>query len=162
MTGFPCLIADAAPIDYRHAVIHLFHIGAAMLAVGGAVFQLIALHPALQSVDAVQRRALRESIVQRWSTVVFVCIGVLLVSGLYNFIAVKIPMLRDNPDKGLYHGLFGLKFLLALAAFHAAAVLALPGPKGEKYRDKAGFWLKYLVVTLALTFVVAVLMGSFR
>lgn len=162
MNALPLLLADGLPFDFTHAAIRLLHIGAAMLAVGGAVFQMTALHPALQTLEPDRRREFRESVAGRWSMIVFVCIGLLLVSGLYNFIAVKIPMLKEHPSKGLYHGLFGLKFLFALASFHAAAVLAMPGSRGEKYREKAGFWLKYLVITLALVFLVAILLASFR
>ncbi len=162
MSDFPVLLADGLPFDFNHLAIRLLHVGAAMLAVGAAVFQWRALHPALQTVEPAVRRDIRESVAARWSIVIVVCIGLLLISGFYNFITVKIPLLREHPSKGLYHGLFGVKFLFALASFHAAAVLALPGSRGEKYREKAGFWLQYLVITLSLTFLVAILLASFR
>ena len=154
------LIAAAADLDWGQAGLRLLHILAGIAAAGGAMFQLIAVHPALQTLDADARRTAREAIAARWSTVVFAAIAILLVTGLVNFLAYKIPAMRTSDMKGLYHGLFGVKLLLALAAFHAAAVLALPGPRGERYRDKAGGWLRYLVALLVLVIVLGVVLRT--
>jgi uncharacterized membrane protein len=149
-----------ASIDFAAAGWRLLHIAAAVLAAGGAFFQFMALHPALQTLDAAPRRTLREAVVARWRGVVFASILALLVSGLVNFVMYKVPEFRGHPAKGLYHGLFGLKFLLALVAFHSATVLVLPGKKGEAYRDNAGKWLTILVSALAAVIVVGTLLRN--
>jgi uncharacterized membrane protein len=144
------------PIDLLSVSLRILHILAAVAAAGGAIFQIVALHPTLATLGDESRRTLRSQIVDRWRVVVVLAIIVLLVTGLVNFIAYAIPDMKESPHKMLYHGVFGLKFLAALAAFHNAAVLVLPGPRGERYRDHAGFWLK-LMVTM---FVVIIICGA--
>lgn len=155
------VLLASASFDIGAITIRILHITMAIAAAGGVFFQLIALHPALQPLDGAQRRAIRESIVSRWRIVVFSAIAILLVTGLVNFLMYKIPELRTHPMKGLYHGLFGLKFLLALLSFHGATVLVLPGAKGERYRDNAGFWLKYMSVLFVLIIVIAAVLRNF-
>ncbi len=147
-------------LDVGGVVLRVAHTGAAALAAGGVVFQMLALHPTLVGLPAETRLGIRESVVARWRITVFSVIGLLLVSGLINFVAYKLPEFRGAANAGLYHGLFGLKFLAALLAFHGATVLALPGKKGEAYRNGAAFWLRYLTVLFAVVFVLgAVLRG---
>lgn len=141
--------------------IRVLHILTAILAAGGVFFQLIALHPTLKSLDAEQRRPIREAIVARWRGVVFMSIFVLLVTGLLNFLLYKIPEMKPHPMKGLYHGLFGAKLLLALMVFHGASVMVLPGAKGERYRDRADFWLKYMAVLLVFIVVLGAVLRNF-
>jgi uncharacterized membrane protein len=157
------LAADGLPIDIPATFLRVLHIGAAIVAAGGAFFQFVALHPTLATLPAEQRRPIREAVVDRWRGVVFAAIGLLLITGLVNFVVYKIPEYKPLPTnvKMVYHSLFGLKFLAALAAFHAATVLVLPGPKGERYRDNAGFWLKYLAVVLTLVVILGAAMRNF-
>ncbi|MBI5865440.1 MAG: hypothetical protein HZB38_13220 [Planctomycetes bacterium] len=156
------LFADAGSIDVGATVLRVVHVAAAILAAGGAAFQLIALHPALAAVPEAQRLPIREAVAARWRTVIFACIAVLLLSGLLNFVVYRIPAVRSFPEslRPFYHGLFGVKVLAALAAFHAAMVLALPGRKGEAYRNKAGFWLPYLAACLAVVVILGVVLRS--
>lgn len=141
--------------------IRILHILPAVLAAGGIFYQLIALHPSLQTLEPAVRRPLREAIVARWRNVVFASILVLLVTGLLNFVLYKIPEYKPHPDKGLYHALFGVKLLLALMAFHGASVLVLPGAKGEKYRDNASFWLPYLAALMVGIIIIGAVLRNF-
>src|SRR5262245_3799351 len=147
--------------DFGAVALRILHIGAAILAAGAAFFQWRALHPTLAALAPEQRRPIREAVVARWRPVVFACIAILLVTGLINFVAYKIPAYKTHPLKGMYHGLLGVKILAALLSFHCATVLALPGAKGEKYRDRAGFWLTALVVSLAVVIVIAAVLNNF-
>src|SRR4029453_18245806 len=101
-------------------VVHFLHVGAAILAAGGAFFQLFALHPTLSQLPPESRKPIREAIVSRWRPIVLASIVVLLITGLINFVAFKIPAYKLHPHKGLYHGLLGVKIIAALIAFHAA------------------------------------------
>lgn len=152
------LFAAAVP-DLLEFVVRLLHVGAAVVAAGGAFFQWAALHPTLATLSPEARAAVREPLVGRWSGVVFVAIALLLISGFVNFLVYKVPTFRGAANAGLYHGVFGVKFLLALMAFHAASVLVLPGSRGSRYRDRAGFWLSYLVAIFAVILLLGVLLG---
>lgn len=149
-------------IDTLAVVLRVLHVLAAVAAAGGAMFQLVALHPALAGMDDAARRALRAQIVRRWGVVVVLAIIVLLLTGLVNFVAYAIPEMKNSPAKMLYHGIFGLKFVAALAAFHSAAVLVLPGPRGERHRDKAGFWLKLMVSMFVVIIVCGAILRDLR
>ena len=157
------LLADGLPIDIPATLLRILHTGSAILAAGGALFQLIALHPTLTALPAEQRKPIREAVVARWRNIVFAAIALLLISGMVNFVAYKIPQYKPLPSniKMVYHSLFGLHMLAGLLAFHAASVLVLPGAKGERYRDNAGFWLKYLAVVLTLIVILGAAMRNF-
>lgn len=150
------------PIDLLAVVLRILHILAAVAAAGGAMFQLLALHPSLAGLDDGSRRALRTQIARRWSVVVVLAIVVLLLTGLVNFVAYAVPDMKASPHKMLYHGVFGLKFAAALAAFHSAAVLVLPGPRGDRHRDKAGFWLRLMVTMFVVIIVCGAILRELR
>ncbi len=151
-------------LDWMAIGIRIVHIGAGILAAGGAFFQLIALHPALATLQAETRKPIREAVVTRWRGIVFACIALLLISGLMQFMMVRLPELKPLPSsiKGLYHGLFGLKVLAALGSFHCATVLVLPGAKGERYRDNAGFWLRFMVALLTIVVLVGAVLRNIK
>ena len=92
------------------------HVFTAVVLVGGAVFQRIALLPVLKGLPEDQRNALREQITARWARVIHVGIGVLLLTGFYNY-------LNATGQDPLYHSLVGTKILLAIAVFFIASAL---------------------------------------
>lgn len=145
-------------MDLLQVILRIAHIGAAVVLAGGVVFQLIALQPALRSLDDPQRDRLRRLLAGRWYRVVMACIALLLISGLLNFLLYKLPDYRGQPSAPVYHGLFGIKLLAALALFHAALVPSLPGPRFDRYRARAGFWLAWATVLVALIVVMAAVM----
>ncbi|MGE0479465.1 MAG: hypothetical protein AB7Q17_03230 [Phycisphaerae bacterium] len=148
-------------MDIAAYLIHVVHIFAAVLA-GGAIFHsLLAVRPALAGVDETQRAGISRELARRWFIIVQVLIALLLVTGLLNFVLIKAPLYRGHPHAGVYHTLFGVKFVLALGVFHVATVLALPGAKGDRYRAKAGFWLPYAAVLVTLVIIVASVLYSF-
>lgn len=149
-------------MEWMAVVIRVLHIGAAVAAAGAAFFQWRAVHPSLAVLAPEQRVAVRGEIARRWFPIVAVLIGLLLLTGLLNFLMFKIPEYKPHPQKGLYHGLFGLKFLLGLASFHFAAALSLPGPRGERWRENAGRWLGVLVVLMLAIIVLGAVLRHFR
>lgn len=140
-------------MDITDFIFRIAHIAAASVAVGAAAFQYGALHPALAALDETQRAALRARIVERWRPVVLALVAILLISGLVNFALFKIAAVKDSPYKGLYHALFGLKFLAALLVFHPATMLVMPGPKGDACRARSTWWLSYMLVLFAVIIV---------
>jgi hypothetical protein len=143
-------------------VLRVLHIAAASAVVGAVVFQAFAVVPTLRQLDEHQRAQLSGGFATRWRSIAFLMIGILLLTGLVNFLLFKIPEFREHPSKGLYHALFGIKFLLALAAFHSATVLVLPGEKGDRYRARAGGRLWLLTFLFAAIIILAAVMRYFN
>lgn len=148
-------------IDIVQVAIRWVHILAAIAAGGAVILKMVAVTPALATLDDAQRTSLATRIADRWRPIVFILIAALLITGLLNFFLYQIPAYKGHPQKMVYHSLFGLKFLAALAFFHGAAVLSLPAPKGEKYRAKAGGWLSYMFFLLLVIVTCAVVMRYF-
>ncbi|MEX0977540.1 MAG: hypothetical protein WDZ48_01735 [Pirellulales bacterium] len=122
------------------------HILAAITAVGGAVFARLVVFPALDPLPADQRGALHAVMRARWSKIVAAAIAFLLVSGLYNFTMVVIEYRVPR----WYHPVFGVKFLLALAIFAIASLLAGNSPASESLRRNAKAWLNLNIVLAVL------------
>jgi len=165
-------------------VLRWAHVLAAIVAMGGLVFARFALLPALSEVDEGTRDRIHDGIRRRWLPWVIGAITVLLVSGLLNFFIFQV---RVSPprDSGLtrfvaaiapgvtaegwdggtwmrstnYHALFGVKFLLAMAAFYFASALVGRGAGTQWVRNDRAKWLS---VTVGLLLAVVVLSGWMR
>jgi uncharacterized membrane protein len=135
-------------IDYVSVLFRWLHILPAIVAVGGTIFMWAALHPALGELPDSQRKALQEAVRARWSKWVMGAILLLLVSGFYNFFALTN---RYQLPK-VYHMLFGIKFLLALAIFTLASFLTGRTAVAQRMRANARPWLT-LNVALAVLLV---------
>src|SRR5690242_16917869 len=105
------------------------HIVAAMTAVGGTVFMRYALLPGVQTLADDARKSLHDQVRSRWAKIVMLCIAVLLVGGLTNYLifvnASKGPEWADwKASYGkIYNMVFGIKFLIALCIFFIASAL---------------------------------------
>jgi uncharacterized membrane protein len=124
------------------------HILAAITAVGGAIFMRLALLPAAATLPEAERKKLEEAVRSRWVKWIMAAILFLLVSGFYNFITMTMRYKLPS----LYQGLFGVKFLLALAIFFLASVLSGRSEMGQRFRRNARTWLT-LNVALAVALV---------
>ncbi|MCH8805661.1 MAG: hypothetical protein IH986_06190 [Planctomycetes bacterium] len=138
-------------------LVRAVHIAAAAMMIGAVAFQLFALRPALLAVEESKRAELREAIIGRWRRFVLAAIAILFVTGMLNFV-FKLLAYRGHPLIGVYHGVFAVKLL---AAFHAATVLVMPGPRFDRYRARAGFWLTYLLVLFALIILLGGVLNGF-
>jgi len=118
-------------------VLRWMHIVPAVVAGGATVFSALALLPALGTRPDAERLAVREAIMTRWRWVVMTCITLLLGSGLANFFLYQAPAHRGQP---LYHGLFGLKFLMAMTVFFLASALTGRSAGLARIRANARFW----------------------
>ncbi len=120
------------------------HILAAMAAIGGAMFALVALLPSMhKTLDEEPRRSLKEAIHSRWAKVVHASIGLLFITGIVNFMLVAMP---PKVDPMPYHGIFGLKFLVAMGVFFIASALAGKSPGLAKMRQAGHRWLTILLL----------------
>lgn len=136
-------------------VLRWVHVLSAILGVGGAMFVRFALLPAAATLDDAAHAQLKEAVRVRWARFMHAAVGLLLVSGLANF-ALKVTTYKLPP---LYHMLFGIKFLLALAVLGIASVLVGKSKLAVKLRERQAFWLN---VNIALAVVVVCLSGGLR
>ncbi|MHC5111073.1 MAG: hypothetical protein ACYTHJ_14470 [Planctomycetota bacterium] len=114
------------------------HILAAMTAIGGAIFQRVALQPA-----GAEPPANAADIRARWSKVVFASIGVLFLTGFVNFAILAWPSkIQSMP----YHPMFGVKLLAALYVFFLASALAGRAEGLAKFREASRKWLGVIIV----------------
>lgn len=152
-------------IDYVALILRLLHILAAITAVGGSIFIRFALLPAVEALPDNQQRDLHDRVRSRWSRLVQLSILFLLVTGLINFVifirATKAPEWTDWRDEynRVYNILFGIKFLIALAIFALASILAGRSPGTQKIRDNARTWV---TVNIVLALILIVISGLMR
>ena len=118
------------------------HIATAIVLVGGSVFSLFVMAPALVTISDDARRKLAEALTEKWKMFVHFGIVLFLASGLYNYI--RAMPLHDGD--GLYHGLVGTKILLALAVFFIASALVGRSKSLEGMRQSRLKWLRILVI----------------
>ena len=140
---------DLLAID---VVSRFIHVAAAIVMVGGTVFMRFILMPAAAELPQAEHDQLRQRLLARWKRVVHAGIGLLLLSGGYNFLRA-IP---NHKGDGLYHGLVGTKILLALVVFFIASALVGRSATFEKMRQNRAKWMGLIVL---LAFVIVGLSG---
>lgn len=96
-------------MDIFSAAILWLHTLAAVAWVGGMVFNLLVLRPSMGVVDPAQRIKLAEKVLKRFIPLVWICIGVLLFTGILLALP-KVPSL-----KVLFGSFYGSILLFKLA-----------------------------------------------
>jgi len=122
------------------------HVGTVIVLVGGSVFMRFVLMPAAAELPDDQHQALRGRLFARWRKIVGMGIGLILLSGLYNYVRA-IPL---HKGQGLYHGLIGTKMILALVVFFLASALVGRSEKFEPIRQHSKKWLGILLLLAAI------------
>ncbi len=132
----------------------LIHVIVAFFIAGTLLFQWRAVHPVLSSSDGDDQ--IREQIRSRWAPMVHVGATILILTGLYQLMAVGMP--KAEFQKTLessgpaYHMLFGIKFLLAISALFIAGAMVGRSGLMVKIRQSASTWL-----SLGIVLVIAVI-----
>jgi putative copper export protein len=129
----------------------------AIAAVGGTIFALWVVLPATGVLTPEMREAFHAAVRKRWSKIVFTAIGLLLLSGIYNFLMIARNFRGELPK--WYHPLFGVKFLLAMAVFAIASLLAGRTPLAQRMRTNLKFWMS---LNLLLAAVIIAISGVLR
>jgi len=136
-------------------VLRWMHIVPAVVAGGATVFARFALLPALQSLPDADRLRLKDAVDRRWRIVVMACIAMLLVSGITNFVLYQAPA---HKGQGLYHALFGIKFVAALGVFFLGSALYGRSAAFASIRANARLWAGVAVwLVLAIVLISGVL-----
>lgn len=127
------------------------HVGAAIMLLGGSAFMRYVLMPAAGPLPEAEHEALRGRVMDTWRKFVMIGIGLLLITGLYNYIRA-IP---QHEGQGLYHGLIGTKILLALVVFFLASALVGRSKALEGFRQDRPKWLAITILLAALVVALA-------
>ncbi|HEY4309944.1 MAG TPA: hypothetical protein VGN12_10870 [Pirellulales bacterium] len=142
-------------IDFVSVAFRWLHILPAIIAVGGTIFMRAALVPALGELPEAQRKTFHEAIRSRWSKWVMASITFLLISGFYNFFTLNAKY-KFPP---LYHPLFGIKVLLALAIFAIASILSGRSSTAQRVRQNPR---PFLNLNIALAVLLVCISGVMR
>lgn len=140
------------------------HLSAAIVAIGGALFMRAVLVPSVRAtLTDEQRAALHEEVIGRWKLLAMISMAVLLVTGFVNFFMVSLPATKNDEEMaGLYHMIFGLKFMAALGVFFIASALTGKSKALEGIRAAAPKWLAIVVVLGLVIVAMAGMLGIMR
>ena len=122
------------------------HVWATVVLVGGSVFIRFVLMPAASKLPDAEHDALRERLMSGWKKMIHAGIGLLLVSGFYNFARTSSGYELDKS----YHALIGIKMLLAFAVFFIASALAGRSAAFAPIRNNAKKWLAINILLAAV------------
>lgn len=133
--------------DYIALVSRWVHLLSVITVVGGSIFMRFVLAPAGHAVlpDDIHQK-LREQLLSRWKKVVHSGVGLLFLSGGYNFYMA----FRDGVEPLPYHPIFGVKLILAFAVFFIAIALTSTSPGFAKFHQDRHKWMSILVVLAVL------------
>lgn len=135
-------------IELLSLALRWLHILAGMTAVGGMVFIRCVIVPSREAISPESFQALHSQMRPRWSKIVAVAVGILLVTGLVNYFINRD--LYQLPK--WYHALWGVKFLIALVIFFLSSVMAGRSALADRFRVNIRFWLN-LNILLAVVVV---------
>ncbi len=138
------------PQELLSLISRWLHILFAIALVGGTIFIRFALVPASES-DASGDASAESTVYRRWSRIVMVAIGWLLISGIYNA-AIKAVQYDLAP---IYHALLGIKILLAIVVFALASLLAGRSALARKLRARERVWLNINLFLMVLVVMIA-------
>jgi len=133
-------------------VLRWIHILGAITLVGGAILMRCAYVPAMAENEAEE---FASAFRRRWSKLVMISSGLLLISGIVNFVL----LVKQYELPSQYHMIFGSKFLLVFLVFFLSAALSGRSGLAEKLRKKERTWL---TVNLILAVVVVCLAGLMK
>jgi uncharacterized membrane protein len=139
----------------------VLHVGTAIVLVGGSVFLRYVLMPAASATLADDTHAqLRARLMDTWKKFVHGGIALLLLTGAINYTrAILLIRATEDHRDPVYHGVMGLKILLALGIFFIASVLVGRSPKFEAMRQNSRYWIG---VNVALAAVIVILSAFLR
>jgi uncharacterized membrane protein len=134
-------------MDIINLIFRWIHVGAVIIAIGGAFFMRMVVLPALADLDETRRQDIRARLVGRWSKFVHMCVGLLVISGFYNYLVVMRP---QHSGQGTYHMLVGIKIAIAFVVFFLAEALVGRSAGTAPIRAAAGKWLGVLLILALL------------
>lgn len=135
----------------------MLHTLSAAVLVGGLVFLKQVVAPVAVGAED-KSEALYRGQRAAWSRLVMITSFFLLASGFYNYVMI---IQANEKLPGLYHMLFGIKFLLALVVMFIAAATAGRAPMAENMRAKLNTWLNLCLLIVLAIFIIGAMLRSF-
>jgi len=140
-------------IDWVEVLFRWMHIVPAIVLLGGTIFLAVVAVPKTSSPDGAPPAWLGK-VRKRWAMLSGLCILLLVVSGLWNFMAYRMPEVKDTGP--LYQALFGVKVLLALGVFFIVSLMAGRSPTFEPMRARPG---RTLMIAAAMGLAIVLIAG---
>ncbi len=140
-------------IDWVAVLFRWTHIIPAITLLGGTLFLALVAVPTTTPPEGGVPAWLGK-VRKRWAMLSGLCILLLVVSGLWNFMAYRMPEIKDTGP--LYHALFGIKMLLSLGVFFIVSVMAGRSPTFAPMRARPG---RMLLMAAALGVAIVLLAG---
>lgn len=135
----------------------VLHILGAITAAGGTIFALVAVIPALKPLPDDIRAEVHERVRKRFAMLLGISIALLLGSGFYNYVKVKMG---EHQGQSLYNGLMGLKILLALVVFFIGSALTGRAKAFEKLRQNRPKWMLINILLIVVILAIAAVLGK--
>jgi uncharacterized membrane protein len=133
---------------FVNVLMRWLHVAAAVVGVGGTVMMRFVLLPILYRLP--NGPEVLQAVRPTFKRLIHSAIGLLLLTGLYNYGMVSIPKIRGLKETdpsalvvSAYHPVMGIKILLSLALFAIAFMLLKPVPSIHENRKT---WLSVNVV----------------
>ena len=135
-------------------LVQWIHVMAAVVSVGGVIFIRFVLLPSSEQLDAGSRMQLMDGVMRRYRPILWVCIGVLFVTGMYNLGMVAV---RGGLSIQPYAAVLLAKIALAFAVFGLGFALTLPGDLFKSLKNNRKLWL----MVNAILAVIVVLLSAY-
>jgi uncharacterized membrane protein len=145
------------PLFWLNVVTRWLHVTSAVTGIGALLFLALVIRPALAAQEAPARQALLVSVLPRVKTVLHSALGLLLLTGFYNYF-IAIPKVRDLTYRSLYHPVIGTKVLLAFVLFGIVSAALASTSASATMEEGRWRWLPLMVIlALVILFLSAVL-----
>ena len=146
------------------ALIQWLHIASVVLMIGGFFFLRVVLIPASRSLPGSHQPKLIEAALRRFRVVVWIALGTILVSGIYNFVsflrsANATTVSGVSPDFSYYILVLGIKLFIVFLIFTLGIVLTFPYPVFDLFQKRPSPWIN---LTLRLGLIVIFLSAFLR
>ncbi len=129
-------------MDFLDLISRWVHIGSAAVLFGGAVFSRFVLLPAAAALPEAEHEQLRAGVLSRWKRFIHLGIALLFLTGFYNFVRA----ISGHKGQGAWHGLVGMKILLAFVLFFLASAIVGRSSLAVAMRKNAKFWMSVIVL----------------
>src|SRR5439155_24327057 len=111
-------------MELVNVILRWLHIASAVVLVGGFILIALAVEPELRGKP--EGDALSEAIRRRYKRIAHTAIGLLLITGFYNYLELAIPKARAAGIASEYNGVMGIKILMGLAVIGISVGLLSP------------------------------------
>jgi uncharacterized membrane protein len=146
------------PVFWFNVLTRWLHVTSAVIGIGALVFLRLVLQPALAAQDPSVRQAVMDRVMPRFKRVIHSSIGLLLLTGVYNFMVV-LPKVRVLEYRSLYHPIVGTKILLALILFGVITMALSSSPASGNMQGRRSGWV---TLTIVLALVILLLSATLR